>query len=152
MGQVQIDSQRDEMQRYDVENEIDSSFLGRISTRSSVGALALAAMESVCLAVIAVAHTGVALGFFSVLAASGEHYWHSNRFRIPILVAASLVAVANLYTVRRKWTLRNAPSAAWRKRPVSRRERLRIGFVLASSIITLLLVFGEVWAHRRLGM
>jgi len=143
MDQVQLESPK-------IERTIDTGFLGRHSLGSSLGGLALATLEAVCLAVIAVGHTGIALGFASLLATGGAQYWHADRFRIPVLTLSCLIAVANLYAVRMKWRLRNAPSAAWRKRPLSRQERLRMTFVVVSSMITLLVVVGEMWAHHRL--
>ena len=123
----------------------------RYAVGSSTGALALASLEAICLAVIAVGRVGVALGFTSTLAAAGASFWHRDPIRIPILVFSFLAAMANLFAVARKLRLRNAPSAAWRKKPLLAAERRRIWIVVCSSGLTIALVAGEVFAHRMLG-
>ncbi|HUX43359.1 MAG TPA: hypothetical protein VMV57_01285, partial [Terracidiphilus sp.] len=73
--------------------------------------------------------------------------WHQDAIRIPMLAIATVGAVVNLAVIAWIRHLRARPSAQWRKRELTvkqkRSERLQI--VLA--IVTLVLVGLETWTH-----
>ncbi|MGH9649546.1 MAG: hypothetical protein ACRD3I_03640 [Terriglobales bacterium] len=118
------------------------------STAASLGALTVAMIEGVCAGLVLL--KGVALSS-SVLAltAGGASSWiHEDRVRIPLMVLASGVALANLFMVANGWRLRRNPAAAWRVRPLTFTEKRRIGFVILASIATLALIASEIYGHH----
>ena len=83
------------------------------------------------------------------LTAGGASSWiHEDRVRIPLMVLASGVALANLFMVANGWRLRRNPAAAWRVRPLTSREKRSTGFVILASLATLALIAGEIYGHH----
>jgi hypothetical protein len=108
---------------------------------------ALAAVEGVCVFLIALGKLGILVGlasFFSSLIAS--HY-HAPSVRIPALTVALVGATVNVFALLNWRRLRNAPAAAWRRRTLSLRQRLRVGFLAAMSVATILLAVTEFVIH-----
>jgi len=116
----------------------------------SWGALALTVVESICVFAVGAAQTGVLAGSVAVGSTGVASFIHREIFRVPILLAAIVVAALNLYLLWNARRLRNAPAAAWRKRPLTSRERFRIGLVLGLSLATLAIAAWEIVLHRRL--
>src|SRR6266852_2652352 len=114
----------------------------------SWGALALAVLEALCVFAVAMARAGFVLGGSSAVVASWANFFHRDIFRIPALLLATVGALINLYLLWNARRLRNAPAAAWRKRPRTSRERWRIGLVFWLSVLTLATVAAEVYFHR----
>lgn len=120
-----------------------------IPVKQSWGAFLLAIVEAFCVFVVTAAKAGIALGAISATAAgSAALFVHRDSLRIPALLLAIAGALFNLFLLWRFHTLRNAPAAAWRKRPLTRGQRWRIGLVLALSLITLLTAGAEIYFHR----
>lgn len=114
----------------------------------SWGAVLLAIFQSGCALLVLIQRIAVPLGLVSL--ASVQHHdraIHSDALRLPILALAATAAAANLYVLWNAWRLRRRPEAAWRKKPLARREKLRNGWVLVSSLVTLALVCGELVIH-----
>jgi hypothetical protein len=121
------------------------------------GSLALAAAESICVAAVGLSGIRVALGLTSLLAAGAggpAQGWHREGIRVPLLTIGAVGALINLLLLWNEERMRRNPSAAWRIKPLTakqRRER-RLQFWLA--IVTLLLVAAEVvthpWFHHEL--
>jgi len=118
--------------------------------KQSWGAFALATIEAVCVFYVGASQAGLIVGSFAVGTLGVAQFIHRDVFRIPILIAAVLGAALNLYLVWNAQRLRNAPAAAWRKRPLTRRERLRIGMVIGLSVLTFAITAWEILLHRRL--
>ncbi len=110
-----------------------------------------ALLQSLCTAVLTISGIRVAIGLSALAAASGIYApakgWHQDAIRIPMLIVATLGALVNLAVLAWIRHLRNRPSAQWRRRELTpkqkRSERLQIGL----AIITLLLVGLETWTH-----
>jgi hypothetical protein len=118
-----------------------------LPVRRSWGALLLASAEALCVFVVSSAKLGLVMAATSAGATSWVALWHRNALRVPALVVASLGAIANLLVVRRALVLRSAPSAAWRRRPFTQRERWRIAAVVVLSAASLFVAASEVLIH-----
>jgi sterol desaturase/sphingolipid hydroxylase (fatty acid hydroxylase superfamily) len=115
----------------------------------SWGAFVLATVEAVCVFYVGAAQAGLLVGSFAAGALGVANFIHREIFRVPILLAAIVGAALNLYLMWNAQRLRNAPAAAWRKRPLTGRERWRIGLVLGLSLATFAIAAGEIVLHRR---
>ena len=116
----------------------------------TVGSLGLAIIQGVCALAVFFSGIGTLLGFSSLVAATAAGPatgLHANRFRIPMLALAGLGASVNLVLLWNAERLRGNPSARWRTRPLTRKERWEKWIQLSASIVTLLLIAGELLAH-----
>lgn len=130
---------------------------GAISERSlpvpitrAWGGFALAAIEAICVFFIAASKAGLVLLAVNITGSVVAKFLHQDILRIPLLLLAASGSVFNLYLLWNAQRLRNAPAAAWRKKPLARHEQLRIQVILWLSLATLVLVGGEVYFHRLL--
>ncbi len=113
--------------------------------------LALAFLQSLCTAVLTISGIRVAIGL-SALAAAGGIYapatgFHQDAIRIPMLVLAAAGAIVNLLVLAWIRRLRSLPSAQWRRREISMKERRSERLQVALAVITLILVGLETWTH-----
>jgi hypothetical protein len=112
--------------------------------------LIIALLQSLCTAILTISAIRVAIGL-TTLAASGIAApilgFHRDAIRIPMLTLATIGAVVNLLVLAWIWRLRAQPSAQWRKRDISKNERRSERLQVVLSIVTLVLVGVECWAH-----
>jgi hypothetical protein len=116
----------------------------------TVGSLGLAIIQGICATAVFVSGISTVLGLstlVAVTAAGPATGLHANRFRIPMLALAGFGAVVNLVLLWNAERMRRNPAARWRMRPLTRKERWEKGIQLAASILTLLLIAGELLAH-----
>lgn len=116
----------------------------------TVGSFGLAAVQAVCVAAVFVSGVSTALGFSTLIAATAAGPatgFHANRFRIPMLALAGVGAVVNLFLFWNAERIRRNPAARWRQRPLTRNQRLEKWIQLSASVLTLLLIAGELIAH-----
>jgi hypothetical protein len=109
-------------------------------------------LQSACTAVIAISGVRVAIGLSALGAATfgihaPAHGFHRDVIRIPMMIAASIGSVINLYVIWRIRTLRARPSSQWRVQAVSPKQRRSELFQIGLSIITLALVVAEWVTH-----
>jgi len=64
-----------------------------------------------------------------------------------MLTVAAVGAVANLLVLGWIWHLRNRPSAQWRRRELSAKEKRSERLQVVLAIVTLILVGLETWTH-----
>jgi hypothetical protein len=114
----------------------------------SWGSLVLAVLEALCVFSVAVARAGYVLGGSAAVVVGWARFLHRDIFRVPALFLATAGAAFNLYLLWNARRLRNAPSAAWRKRPITSRERWRIRLVFWLSVLTLATATAEIYFHR----
>ena len=115
------------------------------------GSLLIALLQSLCTAVLTISGIRVAIGLTALAAASGIYApargFHQDAIRIPMLIVATAGALINFAVLGWIWYLRSRPSAQWRRRPLTpkqkRSERLQVAF----AIVTLILVGLETWTH-----
>lgn len=120
-------------------------------------ALALAAAESMCAAVVALSGVRVLLGMSSLIAAVAAgpaQGFHREALRVPILWASGVIAALNLLLLWNENRIRQNPGAEWRVQPLTAKQRRQRWIQLATSIAALLLILAEVvthpWFHREL--
>ena len=121
---------------------------GRASTILTWSSFALAAAESICVAVVGLSGLRVAIGLSSLIVAGGPATgFHREEIRIPLLALGTVGALVNLFLLWHERRLRSNPAAAWRIQPftASQRRRRLLEFWLA--VVTLLLVAAELTTH-----
>jgi hypothetical protein len=111
----------------------------------------LALLQSLCTAVLTLSGIRVAIGLSALAAASGIYApakgWHQDAIRIPMLIVATLGSVLNLAILAWIRHLRNRPSAQWRRRELSPKEKRSECLQIVLAIVTLILVGLETWTH-----
>lgn len=117
----------------------------------SVTSLLFALLQSLCTAVLTLSGIRVAIGLTALAAASGVYApargFHQDAIRIPMLILAAAGAIVNIAVLTWIWRLRARPSAQWRKREISKKERRSERLQIALAILTLVLVGLETWTH-----
>jgi hypothetical protein len=111
----------------------------------------MALLQSICTAVLTISGIRVAIGL-SALAAAGGVYapargFHQDAIRIPMLTLAAAGAIINLAVLGWIWRLRSRPSAQWRRRELTPRQKRSERLQVILSVVTLVLVGLEVWTH-----
>jgi hypothetical protein len=111
----------------------------------------LALLQSLCTAVLTISGIRVAIGLSALAAASGIYApargFHQDAIRIPMLVVASAGAALNLGVLAWIRHLRNRPSAQWRRRQLTAKEKRSEHLQIILAVITLVLVGLETWTH-----
>ena len=110
-----------------------------------------ALLQSLCTAVLTLSGIRVAIGLSALAAASGIYApargWHQDAIRIPMLILAAVGAIVNLAVLAWIWHLRARPSAQWRRREISKKERRSERLQVVLAVVTLVLVGLETWTH-----
>ncbi|MGA7243589.1 MAG: hypothetical protein WBX19_10415 [Terracidiphilus sp.] len=110
-----------------------------------------ALVQSLCTAVLTISGIRVAIGLSALAAASGIYApakgWHQDAIRIPMLIIATIGALVNLAVLAWIHHLRNRPSAQWRRRELSLKEKRSERLQVILAVITLILVGLETWTH-----
>jgi hypothetical protein len=113
--------------------------------------LVVALLQSLCTAVLAVSGIRVAIGLTALAAAGGIYApargFHQDAIRIPMLIFAAAGALVNLAVLAWIWRLRAQPSAQWRRRALSPKQKGSERLQVALAILTLILVGLETWTH-----
>lgn len=113
--------------------------------------LLIALLQSICTAVLTVSGIRVAIGLTALAAASGVYApargFHQDAIRIPMLIVASAGAVINLAVLAWIWHLRSRPSAQWRRRELSLKQKRSERLQVILAVTTLILVGLETWTH-----
>jgi hypothetical protein len=109
-------------------------------------------LQSACTAVIATSGVRVAIGLSALAEATfgihaPAHGFHRDVIRIPMMIAASLGSVVNLYVIWRIRTLRARPASQWRVQAVNPKQRRSELFQIVLAIVTLALVAAEWITH-----
>ena len=118
----------------------------------SATSLVFIVLQSACTAVIAISGIRVAIGLSALAEATiGIHApaggFHRDAIRIPMMVAATIGSLINLYVIWRIRSLRARPSAQWRAQVVAPKQRRSELFQIALAVITLVLVAAEWITH-----
>lgn len=121
-----------------------------LPVRNSWITLIISIVEAVCVFAVAAAKAGLVLGSAAIALTGWTLLLHRDVIRIPLLFIAIVGSLINLYLLWRAHRLRTAPSAAWRRRPLTSREQWRIGLVFSLSVVTLALGMAEIYFHRLL--
>jgi hypothetical protein len=110
-----------------------------------------AILQSVCSAFIALSGIRLLIGIGAFAAATGvlkfADRMHIDAIRIPMMLIALVGSIWNLAALWRIWSLRRRPSSAWRQQPVPQQKKRSEYFQFALSLLTLLLLATEAFAH-----
>lgn len=112
--------------------------------------LALAAVQAICVAAVALSSVRVLLGMTSLVAAGAAgpaQGFHRNALRLPVLWIAGILAVLNLLLLWNENRIRRNPSARWRLQPLTSRQRRGRWMQLGTSVASLVLILAEVVSH-----
>jgi cobalamin synthase len=109
-------------------------------------------LQSACTAVIAISGVRVAIGLSALAEATfgihaPAHGFHRDVIRIPMMIAATVGSMVNLYVVWRIRRLRARPASQWRVQAATPRQRRSEVFQIVLAIVTLVLVAAEWIAH-----
>jgi hypothetical protein len=126
--------------------------VGKRTWLVSMTSLIFIVLQSACTAVIAISGVRVAIGLSALAEATiGIHApasgFHRDVIRIPMMIAATIGSLINLYVIWRIRTLRARPSSQWRMQAVTAKQRRSEIFQIALAIITLVLVATEWITH-----
>ena len=110
-------------------------------------------LQSACTAVIAISGVRVAIGLSALAEATiGIHApaggFHRDVIRIPMMIAATIGSLLNLYVIWRIRTLRARPSSQWRVTPATRKQNRAEILQIVLAIVTLALVLAEYLTHH----
>ena len=115
-------------------------------------AFLFAVLQSVCSAFIALNGVRLLIGVGAFAAASGAlklaDRMHIDAIRIPMMLLALGGSVLNLVVLWQVWRLRRRPASAWRQQPVSKKKIASEWLQFTLSVLTLLLLAAEFFAHR----
>ncbi|MCI0352627.1 MAG: hypothetical protein L0Z53_24670 [Acidobacteriales bacterium] len=118
--------------------------------RLAAATFGVSMIQSLCVWFMAIGAVKVAFGLGALGAAGAASFVHSDPVRITLMVAAVLGATATLFVIWNQLRLRNLPTAQWRKRPLTSRERRRIAIAVSASVLSYIFVIAELFAHRYL--
>jgi hypothetical protein len=118
----------------------------------SMTSLVFIVLQSACTAVIAISGVRVAIGLSALAEATiGIHApaagFHRDVIRIPMMIAATIGSLLNLYVIWRIRTLRARPSSQWRVQATTPKQRRSELLQIALAVITLALVAAEWITH-----
>jgi hypothetical protein len=116
----------------------------------SGAAVVMALLQSLCTAILTINGIRVGIGVAALAASSIAApllSFHRDAIRIPMLSIAVLGAVVNLLVLAWVWHLRARPESQWRKREITKKQRLSEGLQVAMAVATLLLVGLEIYSH-----
>ncbi len=134
-------------------HDVDGPLGSLIRQMRSIGwtSAMFALVQSLCTAVLTISGIRVAIGLSALAAASGIYApakgWHQDAIRIPMLIIATIGALVNLAVLAWIHHLRNRPSAQWRRRELSLKEKRSERLQVILAVITLILVGLETWTH-----
>jgi len=111
-----------------------------------------ALLQSVCSAFIALNGVRLLIGIGAFAAASSAlklaDRLHIDAIRIPMMLLALAGSLLNLIVLWQVWRLRKRPASAWRQQPVSKRKLASEWLQFSLSVLTLVLLAAEFFAHR----
>jgi hypothetical protein len=118
----------------------------------SMTSLVFIVLQSACTAVMAISGLRVAIGLSALAEATlgihaPAHGFHRDAIRIPMMIAALVGSLINLYVIWRIRSLRARPSSQWRVQAVSPKQRRSEVFQVVLSVITLALLAAEWITH-----
>jgi ABC-type xylose transport system permease subunit len=114
----------------------------------------MALLQSLCTAVFAISGIRLLIGLGALAAVSGIYTpargFHQDAIRIPMLIIAAAGSLLNLGVLAWIRHLRNQPSAQWRRRELTPKQKRSERLQIALAIITLILVGLETWTHTKI--
>jgi adenylate cyclase len=119
-----------------------------LKQRISIGATVFAVLGAPCAVVTLISPLAIAVGAGSLFGLSAVLlFLDQSAVRIPVLLLATLAALANLYTLRHARRLRTEEKIPAHLKVATALEKRRSLFLLSASLITLGIVAFELVAH-----
>jgi hypothetical protein len=116
--------------------------------KTSLGAIIFGILGAPCAVATLIGPLAVALGVGGLFGLAGAlTLLDQSIIRLPVLVLATLAALANLYTLRQARKLRIESRVPEHLKTMTTLEKRRTRFVLTASIVTFAVVVFEVIAH-----
>jgi adenylate cyclase len=116
--------------------------------RTSLGAIVFGILGAPCAVATLIGPLAVALGAGSLFGLAGAlTFLDQSALRVPILILATLAALANLYTLWRARSLRKESKIPEHLKTMTTLEKRQTVFVLGAAIATLSIVVFEIIAH-----
>lgn len=126
----------------------DSSLPG--GNRVAAATFGVSVIQGLCVWFMAIGAVKVALGVGALGAAGAASFIHSDPVRITLMALAVLGATATLFVIWNQLRLRNRATAQWRRKPLTLREKRRMGIAVTAAMLSYVFVVAEVFAHRYL--
>ncbi len=123
----------------------------RTSVLLSLTSFAGGIIQGACAILVASSTAKIFLGVAGLAGALKTSEFHREAVRLPLMAVSTVLAIITLFVLWNGHRMRNFPSARWRKRTLTARERLGIGFSLVASVLTLVLVIAEISIHPLFG-
>ena len=115
---------------------------------TSLGAIIFGILGAPCAVATLIGPLAVALGAGGLFGLAGAlTFLDQSMVRVPVLILATLAALANLYTLRQARKLRLESQVPAHLKTMTTLEKRRTTFVLAASVVTLGVVVFELIAH-----
>jgi hypothetical protein len=108
-------------------------------------------IQGACAILVASSSLKILVGVAGLAAAMKSSQLHSEPVRLSLMVISTVLAVVTVFVLWNGYRLRNLPSARWRKRTLSLGTKLAILFSLATALVTVALIIGEVAIHPIFG-
>lgn len=116
----------------------------------SWGSFALAFVESICVAAVALSGVRVVIGLSSLVSATAAgpaHGFHRNSLRLTFLALGGAGSCLVLLLAWNEERMRRNSSAAWRLQPLTPKQRRSRRLQVVLSVLSLLLIAAEILTH-----
>jgi hypothetical protein len=113
----------------------------------SITSVAGGIIQGACAILVASSTAKIFLGIAALAAALKTSELHANIVRLPLMAISTILALITLVVLWNAHRLRNLPSARWRKRALTARQKAGFAFSFAASVLTLVLVIAEATIH-----
>lgn len=115
---------------------------------SGFTSLFISVIEGVCAFLVALKGSALFVGLTGLMSAATSSWFHQDRIRIPLMLLAAGIALANTYMLWNFFRLRRSPAARWRIQPLSQAEKRRVALVITATVLTFFFLVAELWGHR----
>jgi hypothetical protein len=120
---------------------------GQSSVLLSITSAVAGIIQGACAVLVASSGAKILLGVAGLAAALKTSEFHREPIRIPLMALSAGLALITLFVLWNGHRMRNLPSARWRKRALTVRQKAGIGFSFATAMLTLVLVVAELLIH-----
>lgn len=123
----------------------------RTSMLLSVTSFAGGIIQGACAILVASSTAKIFLGIAGLAAALKTSELHVEAVRLPLMTISTFLALITLFVLWNAHRMRNLPTARWRKRALTARQKAGITFSFVAATLTLVLVAAEIAIHPLFG-
>jgi hypothetical protein len=117
----------------------------------SITSFAGGLIQGACAILVASSTAKILFGVAGLAGALKASEFHTEIVRLPLMAISTTLALVTLFVLWNAHRMRNLPSARWRKRALTARQKAGIAFSLAAAVLTLGLVIAEITIHPLFG-